>query len=300
MPLYTPASAAAAVSGSGMQLLRTTRLTSSGTWTPTGDAKLYYIEVVGGGGGGGAGARGTNAAARSGGGGGAGGAITYLWVSASDVAASCGYTIGGGDPGKPGLTADGNGAGANFGGVTSITLNTGWTVAASGGFGGTGGGTTAAAGGSARAGNSATAMYPSQPGQQANVGGSTSISGVAGTTGAGGGGGGGGLAATTQVSNGGSSGTVATRFCYNITNQSASNAGAAASNGTQPADRTIEPLTGSGGGGGGSNASGPGGNGANGAWPGGGGGGGGASASGFTSGSGGNGASGGIRIWEFG
>lgn len=286
----------------GMKLLRTTSLTSSGTWTPTGDATFYHFMIVGGGGPGGSGARGDNTAARGGGGGGAGGTVTEFMVPAATVASSCAYTIGAAASGSAAVTVDSTAGSTSAGGnTTQITLNTAFIPSAYGGSAGAGGGlTTAGAGGAAQSpGANNFAQFQSLPGGPGGATGNGVIGGPSSGNGAGAGGGGGGLP-TAGTSTSGGKGSVGSRFMFAgqfIANPS--NAGSAGAAGTAGGNGTGA-LLGEGGGGGSSSSTAAAGAGGNGGTPGGGGGGGAASRNGFASGAGGSGARGEIRIWEFG
>lgn len=284
----------------GLVLLRTTTLTSSGTWTPTGDAVLYAFELIGGGGGGGAGYRGGTAANREGGGGAAGGAVTIERLPASQIAASCAYTIGAGGTGGVAPTTDSTAGGnGGAGGASSIQVNANLTLYASGGAAGSGG--TNGAGGAGGAGYTAStaSQSPNQGGAAGAVGAVGNNAATLGATGPGGGGGGGG--STTAAARGGGAGAKSTLYSYGTAPVGAANGGGAVTAGGVGGNGSP-PYFGEGGGGGGSaftagNVAGAGGAGG---IPGGGGGGAGSQVNGTTGGAGGAGARGEIRIYEFG
>lgn len=265
---------------------------SSGTWNKPPGAKMVRGYLVSGGGGGGSGAKYANSNIRCGGGGGAAGTLMFFEVDAAKLSSSETVTIGAGGAGgasQASNTSNGNnggiggttsfgsryfvGAGSNsngkggtlttgLGGVSSFTVATPWTFAAT---------------------NGAAASTTGAAGSAPSVGsflGPTS------------GGSGGGVSAADAASAGGAGQTLTSL----ITSASITGgtAGAISTNGGT--GNGFELFTGlfigSGGGGGGSSIAGNAGNGGNGIYGGGGGGGGAAVNSVGNSGAGGNGGDG--------
>jgi len=107
----------------GLRLLRTTLITSTGTFEKLGATKKVYFKIVGGGGGGGGAQGGSGPSAGSGGG---AGGIGEGWIDTGDVPASATITIGaGGSAGSAGPNVGGDGGTTSFDSLATATGGTG-------------------------------------------------------------------------------------------------------------------------------------------------------------------------------